>query len=66
MGFLNFRKKTTENLKCHFRFSTFWETSPYTSFDYKHLYLGMGYHIEFEIKGSDHTRGLFFRIGATF
>ena len=36
------------------------------NFDYKHLYLGMGYHIEFEIKGSDHTRGLFFRIGATF
>ena len=34
--------------------------------DYKHLYLGMGYHIEFWTKKSDHTRGLYLRLGYTF
>mgnify|MGYP006873021214 CR=1 FL=1 len=34
--------------------------------DYKHLYLGLGYHIEFWTKESDHTRGLYIRLGYTF
>ena len=34
--------------------------------DYRHLYVGVEYHIEFVPKNGDHTRGLAFRIGYTF